>query len=99
MDDVAPVIDEEEALRADFIGSDDITAALGRAEQGQTEGGKEQSEKDGVVAFDAMQACFELREGGCVNERYSITQPRAPKSVQGSLTASWPNPPRATLIG
>jgi len=64
MNDVAPVIDEEEALRADFIGSDDITAAPGRAQQGQTEGGTEQSEKYAVVAFDAIQACFELREGG-----------------------------------
>ena len=78
MDDVAPVIDEEEALRADFIGSDDITAALGRAQQGQTDGGTEQSEKDAVVPFGAMQACFELREGGCVHERYSITPRRAP---------------------
>ena len=64
MDYVAPVIDEEEALRADFIGSDDTTAAPSRAQQGQTDGGTEQSEKDAIVAFDAMQPCFELREGG-----------------------------------
>ena len=64
MDDVAAVVDEEEALLADFIGSDDITAAPGRAQQGQTDGGTEQSEKDAVVAFDARQACFELGEGG-----------------------------------
>ena len=63
MDDVAPVIDEDEALRADFIGSDDITAAPGRAQQGQTHNGTEQGEKNAVLAFDAMQACFELREG------------------------------------
>jgi len=73
MDDVAFVIDEREAVRADFIGSNDITAALGRAQQGQTDGGTQQGEKDAVLAFDAMQACFELREGGCVHERYSIT--------------------------
>jgi len=72
-DDVAPIVDEEEALRADFIGSDDITAAPGRAQQGQTDGGTEQSEKDAVLAFGAIQAYFELREGGCVHERYSIT--------------------------
>ena len=54
MDDVAPVVDEEEALRADFIGSDDITAATGRAQQGQTDGGTEQSEKDAVLAFGAI---------------------------------------------
>ena len=59
MDDVAPIVDEEEALRADFIGSDDITAALGRAQQGQTDDDREQREKDAVLAFDAMQACFE----------------------------------------
>ena len=64
MDDVAFVIDEREAMRADFIGSDDITAALGRAQQGQSDDGTEQREKDSVLAFDAMQACFELREGG-----------------------------------
>ena len=69
MDDVALVIDEREAVRADFIGSDDITAALGRAQQGQTDRGTEQGEKDPVLAFDAMQACFELRELGCVHHR------------------------------
>jgi hypothetical protein len=69
MDDVAPVIDEREPVCADLIGSDDITAAPGRAQQGQTGGGKEQSEKDAILAFDAMQARFELREGGCVHER------------------------------
>jgi len=30
MDNVASVVDEEEALRADFIGSDDVAAAPGR---------------------------------------------------------------------
>jgi len=69
MDDVALVIDEREALRAHFIGSDDITAALARAQQGQTDDGTEQSEKDAIVAFDAMQAGFQLRDGGCVHER------------------------------
>ena len=68
MDDVALVIDEREAVRADFIGSDDVTA-LGRAQQSQTDGGTEQGEKDAVLAFDAMQAGFELREGGCIHER------------------------------
>ena len=67
MDDVALVIDEQEAVRADFIGSNNITAALGRAQQGQTDAGTEQGEKAAVLAFDAMQACFELREGGCVH--------------------------------
>ena len=69
MDDVALVIDEREAVRADFIGSDDVTAALGRAQQSQTDSGTEQGEKDAVLAFDAMQAGFELREGGCIHER------------------------------
>src|SRR5206468_6156964 len=69
MDDVALVIDEGEAVRAHFIGSDDIVAALGRAQQGQTDGGTEQGEKDAALTFDAMQACFELREGSCVHER------------------------------
>jgi len=64
MDDVAPVVDEEEALRANFIGSDDITAAPGRAQQGQSDGGTEQSEKDPALTFGAIQACFELHEGG-----------------------------------
>ena len=64
MDDVAFVIDEREAVRADFICSDDITAALGRAQQGQTDDGTEQRKKDAVLAFDAIQACFEWREGG-----------------------------------
>jgi hypothetical protein len=72
MDDVAFVIDEREALRANFIGSDDIPAAPGRAQQGQTDCGTEHSEKDAVLVFDAMQACFELRKGGCVHWRYSI---------------------------
>ena len=64
MDDVTVLVDEQQAVRADFIGSDYITAAPSRAQQGQTDGGTEQSEKDAVVAFDAMQPCFELREGG-----------------------------------
>src|SRR5215831_18913052 len=64
MDDLALVIDEREAMRADFIGSNDITAALGRAQQGQTDDGTEQRKKDAVLAFDAMQARFELRKGG-----------------------------------
>jgi len=50
-------------MRADFISSDDITAALGRAQQGQTDQGTEQREKDAVLAFDVMQPCLELREG------------------------------------
>ena len=78
MDDVAVVVDEQEALRADFIGCDDITAAPGRTQQGQTNDGTEQDEKDAVVAFDAMQACFELREDGCVHGRHLITLHRAP---------------------
>jgi hypothetical protein len=69
MDDVALIVDEEEALRADFIGSNDITAAPGRAQQGQTDGGTEQSKKDAVLAFDAMQACFDLCDAGCVHQR------------------------------
>lgn len=69
MDDVALVIDEREAVCADFIGSDDVTAALGRAQQSQADGGAEHCEKNAVLAFDAMQAGFELREGGCVHER------------------------------
>jgi hypothetical protein len=69
MDDVALVIDEREAVRTHFVGSDDISAILARAQQRQTNGGKEQGEKDAVLAFDAMQACFELREGGYVHER------------------------------
>lgn len=70
MDDVTPFIDEREALRAHFIGSDDIiTAGFGRAQQGQTDGGTEQGEKDAVMTFDSMQACFELRDGVCVHER------------------------------
>jgi hypothetical protein len=69
MDDAPLVIDEREALRAHFIGSDDITAALACAQQGQTDDGTEQSEKDSIVAFDALQADFQLRDGGCVHER------------------------------
>ena len=42
MDDVVLVIDERQTVRAHFIGSDDITAALARAQQGQTDGGTEQ---------------------------------------------------------
>lgn len=60
MDDVAFVIDKREAMGADFIGNDHITA-LGRPQKGQTDGGAEYREKDAVLAFDAMQACFELR--------------------------------------
>ena len=41
MDDVALVIDKGEALRAHFIGSDDITVASGRAQQGQSDGDTE----------------------------------------------------------
>jgi hypothetical protein len=62
MDDVAFVIDEREAVRADFIGSDDITA-FGRAKKGQPDGGTEHGDKDTVLAFDAMQASFQLRWG------------------------------------
>ena len=62
MDDVAFVIDEREAVRTNFIGGDDITA-LGRAKKGQTDGGTEHGEKDAFLAFDAMQACLELRGG------------------------------------
>jgi hypothetical protein len=45
MDDVALVIDEREAVRAHFVGSDDITAILARTQQRQTNGGKEQGEE------------------------------------------------------
>src|SRR6516225_7681358 len=62
-------MDEREAVRANFIGSDDITAAPSRAQQGQTDGGIEQGERDAVLAFDAMQVRFELREDGCARER------------------------------
>jgi hypothetical protein len=41
MDYVAPFIDEREAVRAHFIGSDNITATLGRTHQGQTDHGTE----------------------------------------------------------
>jgi len=68
MDDVAPVIDEGEALRTHFIGSNDITAAPGRAQKGETDGGTEQGEKDAVLAFNTMKACFEVCEGGCVHD-------------------------------
>ena len=63
MDDIASLVDEGEAVCADFVGSDDVTAGLGRPQQGQTGGGTEQGKKDAVLAVDAMQACFELREG------------------------------------
>ena len=68
MDDVTPFIDEREALRTDLIGGDDITAALGRPKQSQTDGGTEQREKHPILAFDAMQTCFELREDVCVHD-------------------------------
>jgi hypothetical protein len=77
MDDVTLVIDEREAVCAEFIGSDDITAALGRAQQSQTEGGTEQGEKHPVLTFDAMQTCFELREGGRVHHRRYCKRERA----------------------
>ena len=64
MDDVTVFVDEQQAVRADFIGSDYITAAPSRAQQGQTDDGTDQREKEAVLAFDAMQACFQLREGG-----------------------------------
>jgi len=54
MDDVARVIDEREAARADFIRSDNITAALVRAQQCQTDDGAQQGKKNAVLAFDAM---------------------------------------------
>jgi len=60
MDDVAFVIDEREAVRTNFIGGDDITA-LGRGKKAQADRGTEYREKDAVLAFDATQACFELR--------------------------------------
>ena len=85
MDNVALVIDEREAVRADFIGGDDVTAALGRAQQSQTDGGTEQGEKDAVLAFDAMQACFDLCEAGGVHERHSIT---ARRDVEGQSSPS-----------
>jgi len=69
MDYVALVVDERKALCADFIGGDNMTAAPGRAQQGETGGDKEQNEKDAVLTFDAMEACFELREGACVHDR------------------------------
>ncbi len=46
------------------LDAQDITATLGRAQRGQTDDGTEQREKDAILAFDAIQACFELREGG-----------------------------------
>jgi len=46
-----------------------MTAAPGRAQQGETDGDKEQNEEDAVLAFNAMQACFKLGEGACVHER------------------------------
>lgn len=73
MHDVAPVVDEGQALCADFIGSDDLTAAFSRAKQSQTNGGTEQGEKYSVLALYAMQTCFELREGSCVHDP-SITR-------------------------
>ena len=82
MDDIALVIDEGEAVRADFIGSDDVTAALGRAQQSKTEGGTEQGEKDAVLAFDAMQAGFQLHEGGCVHEQRYRKHERASNETQ-----------------
>lgn len=54
-------------MRPDFIGSNDITA-LGRAKKGQADGGTEHGEKYAVLAFNAMQACFELRGDDWVHE-------------------------------
>lgn len=68
MDDVTSFIDERQAVRANLINGDDITAALGRPKQSQTEGGTEQREKQPIPAFDAMQTCFELREDVCVHD-------------------------------
>src|SRR5438093_5895763 len=80
MHDVAPVVDERKALCADFIGSDDLTAAPGRAKQSQTDGGTEQGEKHSVLAFYAMQTCFELRESNCVHDP-SITRITLPLAI------------------
>lgn len=69
MDDVTLVVDERKVVGANFIGSDDVTAAPGRTQQSQTDGGTEYGEKQPVLAFDALQACFELRGVGCVHRR------------------------------
>jgi hypothetical protein len=37
-------------------------------------GGKEENEKDTVLAFDAMQSRFELREGAYVHDRKYFKQ-------------------------
>ena len=68
MDDVAFVIDEREVVRANFISSNDITA-LGRAKKSQTDEAAEHGEKYAVLAFDAIQTCFELCGGDRVHER------------------------------
>src|SRR5436190_23339266 len=80
MHDAAPVVDERKALCADFIGSDDLTAAPRRAEQSQTDGGTEQGEKHSVLAFYAMQTCFELRESSCRHDP-SITRITLPLAI------------------
>ena len=60
MHDVALVIDHVQPLRADFVGGDDVTAALDGADQSQPSGGAEQRDEEAVLALDAMQAGFEL---------------------------------------
>ena len=62
MHDVGLVIDQVQPLRADFVGGDDVTAALIGAEQGQASAGAEQRDEEAVLALDAMQAGFELGE-------------------------------------
>ena len=55
-----------------------MTATPGRTQHGDTGRGKEENEKDAVLAFDAMQSCFELREG--VHDR-KILQTAGQQSV------------------
>lgn len=68
MNDVTFVIDERKTVRTNFFRGDDVAAALGRAEQGETEGGEEKCEQQTVLVFDAMQAGFELGKGVRVHE-------------------------------
>ena len=62
MNDVALVVDQREAMSADFIGSDNVTA-FGRTKKGETDHSTEHEEEYAVLAFDAMQARCELRGG------------------------------------
>jgi hypothetical protein len=62
MDDIAFIIDEREAVRADFIGRDDVSVLRG-TKKGQPDGGTEYGKKDAVLAFEAMETSFQLRGG------------------------------------